>query len=236
MNPYLSIIIPAYNEADRLEKTLVSIGVHLKQKEYVYEIIVVNDGSVDDTQNLLEDLVERINHLKIIKFLTNQGKGAAVKAGMLSAKGEVVLFMDADGSTSITEIDKLIPFIENGFDIVAGSRIIEDSQKKIKQSYIREFLGWVYRVLVHFLVDIDVKDTQNGFKLFSKKAAKEIFSSIEVKGWSFDVEIFLIAKKMNYLVKEMPIIWVNDKRSRISFHQMLKMLLDLLRIYRKYDN
>ena len=234
MKPYLSVIIPAFNEIDRISNTIFSVNSFLKNKKYTYEIIVVDDGSDDGTYDLLERIKKGIPVLRVTRLSKNNGKGTAVKEGMLSAKGEVRLFMDADGSTSITEIDKLILFIENGYDVVVGSRIIAGSLKKIKQSFIREFLGWIYRILVHTLINIDVKDTQNGFKLFSQNSAEMIFNSIEVKGWGFDIEIFLIAKKMNYLVKEIPITWVNDRRSKMNFTQMIRMLSDLFLLRKKY--
>lgn len=235
MNPYLSIIIPAYNEADRINKTLLSIEEYLKGKLFSYEIIVVDDGSIDKTYDLLKDTKKTITSLRIIKLPENKGKGFAVKEGMTNSLGEIRLFMDADGSTSIEEIEKLIPFIGKGNDVVIGSRIIEGSVKKIKQNYIREFLGWLYRILVHFIFDLTIKDTQNGFKLFTAKSAQKIFSSLEIKGWGFDMEILLIAKKMNYSIKEVPIVWVNDPRSKLNFLHMIKMLEDLLFVYRKYN-
>ncbi|MFZ2522209.1 MAG: glycosyltransferase [Minisyncoccia bacterium] len=139
MKPYLSIIIPAYNEAYRINKTILSIEEYIKRKNQSYEIIVVDDGSTDSTYKLLESMKNSGSLIKIIKLSKNNGKGVAVKEGMLSANGEIRLFMDADGSTSIVEIEKLIPFIRNGYNVAIGSRIIEGSVKKVKQSYIREF-------------------------------------------------------------------------------------------------
>lgn len=231
----ISVIIPVFNEVNRVGQTIIRVDEYLKRKNYQYEIIVVNDGSTDGTDGLLKDLKNIIKNLKIIEFSTNQGKGAAIKEGMLLANGEVALFMDADSSTDITEIDKLLPFIMDGYNVVVGSRHIHGAIKKVKQSLIREFLGWLYRLFVRLLIKTDITDTQNGFKVFSRQASKEIFNEIKIKGWGFDVEVFLIAKKMKYRVKEVPIIWVNDKRSKMRLSQMVRMLLDLFLLRKKYS-
>lgn len=235
MNPYLSVIIPAFNESERIGKTLENVNKYLKQQSYDYEIIVVDDGSKDSTRNLVENLCSIIKNIEIISLPNNQGKGAAVKTGMLSAKGEVRLFMDADGSTGIREIERLLPFLSKGYDIVVGSRLVVGAVKKVKQNFTREALGWVYRKIVRVLINTDIKDTQNGFKLLSKTAAEKIFNDLQTKGWSFDIEIIMLANKMGYKIKELPIIWSNDKRSRMRFIQMFGMLLDTLNISRKYS-
>jgi dolichyl-phosphate beta-glucosyltransferase len=230
MKPFLSVIIPAFNEAERLGATLSACSEYLSHQSYPYEIVVVNDGSTDKTGELVETHKRSDSNVLLVTLPTNQGKGAAVKAGMLAGKGEFRLFMDADNSTDISEIEKLLPYLKQGYDIVVGSRQIRGAEIKIKQNPMRAFLGWVFRILVHILIPIDIQDTQNGFKLFSEKAAGAIFPTLKTTSWSFDVEALLKARKMDLKVKEVPIAWVNDRRSKMRPLQMAHMLIDLIRI------
>ena len=162
MSAYLSVVIPAFNEADRIEETLHSIEKYIEQQKLSTEIVVVDDGSTDDTAALVKRVADQISILRLVELRANHGKGAAVRAGMLDARGEALLFMDADGSTAIEELGKLLPYITRGFDVVVGSRLVAGALKKTKQSATREFLGWIFRALVHVLVptDIDRKSTR----------------------------------------------------------------------------
>lgn len=232
MNLYLSIIIPAFNEEKRISKTLDAIQQYVVRKEFASEIIVVDDGSQDGTASLVREKTKHVSNLRLVQS-PHAGKGAAVKSGVLGAKGELRLFMDADGSTSIDELDKLLPYA-NQYDIVIGSRLAKGAVKKTRQNRLREFLGWGFRTLVYVFIATDVQDTQNGFKLFSKTAAEKIFSTLTIAGWSFDVEVLAVAKKYNLKVKEVPIVWVNDGRSKMRFSHMVQMFFDLLRIHQIY--
>jgi dolichyl-phosphate beta-glucosyltransferase len=234
MNPQLSIIIPAYNEEGRIGVTLKAVGTHLKDKHRSYEIIVVDDGSVDGTAALLKRYVATVEGLSVVRLQKHKGKGAAVREGMLAAKGESRLFMDADNSTAIDQIEKLTPYIGQGYDIVIGSRRIAGAQILLEQSPLREFLGAQFRLIAHFLVPLDVIDTQNGFKLFTAQAAEIIFNRITINGWSFDVEVLALAKRLGYKIKEVPIIWANDDQSRVQYIHMLTILRGLLYIRKKY--
>lgn len=149
MKPYLSVIIPVFNEVDRLVPTLIACKEYLSHQVYSYEIIVVDDGSNDNSGILVEEQKSRIPNLSLITIPINQGKGAAIKTGMLAAKGERRLFMDADNSTSIEQVGKLFPYLEQGYDIAIGSRRIAGAVIKVKQNLLRDFLGWVFRTLVH---------------------------------------------------------------------------------------
>ena len=231
---HLSIIIPAYNEADRIEKTLREVDAYLQEQQLSYEVLVVDDGSTDGTENLIKQMSVQMPYLSLIQFPKNQGKGAAVKAGMLAVTGDLRLFMDADGSTHIRELTKLLPYAAEGFEVVVGSRLVAGAVKKTKQNLAREFLGWVFRNLTRLLMHTEVQDPQNGFKLFSANAAERIFGELTTNGWSFDVEVFALAKKHGLKVKEVPIVWVNDERSRIRFPHMLRMLVDLVWIRLRY--
>lgn len=230
MKPYLSIIIPAYNEAERIKSTLDKISDFLRVQRYRYEIIVVDDGSSDDTREIVAEAAARIPMLKILKLPLNQGKGAAVKTGMLAAEGEVRLFMDADNSTSIEQVEKLLPYLRNGYDIAVGSRRIAGAEIRVSQPFVREVLGACFRAIVHFLIPLDIIDTQNGFKLFTSAAAEMLFKNLHTNGWGFDVEILFFAHKMRLTVAEVPIVWANDYRSQLRFPDMLRMIPDLLRI------
>jgi dolichyl-phosphate beta-glucosyltransferase len=227
---YLSIIIPAYNEAERIGATLASINTFMRQKDYSYEIIVVNDGSVDETATLVEKLAETIPHLRLINNKENKGKGSVIQQGMLEAKGEYRLFMDADGSTSIDHVDQLLNTAKSGYDVVLSSRRIQGAVVEVEQGKVRELLGAVFRKIVHILVPLGVVDSQNGFKLFTKKATELIFSKQKTGGLAFDVEILAIAKLYGFKIKEEPIHWVDDNRSRVSRRRMIEMLIDVFKI------
>lgn len=230
INPTLSIIIPAFNEIKRIGKTLASIRAYVRDKRLACEVIVVDDGSTDGTSDFVEGLIADMPYLRVLRLPKNDGKGAAVKAGMLLAVGQQRLFMDADSSTDIREFDKLVPYVAQGFDVVVGSRRIEGAVIKTPQHMIREVLGGMFRTLTRAIVPLGIYDTQNGFKLFSAQVAQEIFGALETKGWSFDIEALLLARNLNYCVKEVPIIWVNDNQSRLRWTHMIRMFLDILRL------
>jgi dolichyl-phosphate beta-glucosyltransferase len=227
MNPYLSIIIPAFNESERIGLTLASIDRYMGKQPYSYEVLVVDDGSTDHTITIVTEAALTMKNLRVTKLSTNKGKGAAVKAGMEASIGQYRLFMDADGSTSIEEVSKLLPHLEHGYDVVIGSRRAQGAVIQVKQNLLRDFLGWGFRGLVHVMVPIGITDTQNGFKLFSQRAAETIFPKLKTKSWSFDVEVLIIAQKQGYKVKEVPIVWVNDGRSKMRAYHILQMLKDL---------
>ncbi len=230
-----SVIIPAFNEEERIGKTLESVSKYLQDKKgYTYEIIVVDDGSEDSTCDLVENLQKQMPTLRLVRLLRNTGKGAAVKEGMLSAQGNIRLFMDADGSTSIVEVDKMLPCLSDGFDIVIGSRHVLGAVKVTRQNILREFLGWIFRILTRNIVRIEVQDPQNGFKLFSADSSRRIFSELKTLAWCFDVEVVVLAQRHGYKIKEIPITWVNDGRSKMRFVDMIRMLIDLLRIRSTY--
>lgn len=229
---YLSIIIPAYNEEKRLPKTLKEIDDYLKKQNYNYEIIVVNDGSKDRTAQIIEDLKSEIANLKLIDNKENHGKGAVVGQGMLNAKGEYRLFADADNSTSIDQIEKMWPEFKQGYDIIIGSRDIKGAVLDPPQPWLRHIiLGESFRIIRKIIVGLwEIEDTQCGFKGFTKKAIENIFPKCKITRWAFDPEILIIAKKMGYKIKEIPVYWKNDKSSKVKFKGMVKMLFDLLRI------
>jgi glycosyltransferase involved in cell wall biosynthesis len=225
----LSVIIPAYNEGKRITSTLLDVHNVLSKQSFDYEILVVNDGSSDDTVSVVESLQKEISKLFLFNNNQNNGKGFVVRQGMLQSTGDICLFMDADNSTKIEEIFKTLPYFD-GFDVVIGSRRLTNSQIAVKQNLVRDFLGSVFRFVVRSIVPLGLSDSQCGFKAFNKKSAEIIFSKQTVFGWAFDVEILSIARKNKLKIKEVPIVWRNDNESHMNFPAMVKSLFDIIRI------
>lgn len=227
----ISIIIPAYNEEKRIKKTIESILTYVQKKKYDYEIIVVNDGSTDKTKDVVQEFKNK--KIKIIDNLENKGKGFSVKQGFLTATKKWILFSDADLSTPIEELDTFFRYQE--YDIIIGSRNLPDSLIVIKQPFLRSTLGKIFPFFVRLLLLSEIKDTQCGFKLFKKEVAKKIAEMQTIDGFCFDAEQLFIAKKIGYSVKEIPISWQNDERSKIRIiRDTIQMFMDLMRI--KYNN
>jgi dolichyl-phosphate beta-glucosyltransferase len=227
---YLSIIIPAHNEEKRIAKTLIKIDQYLSQKNFSYEIIVVNDGSKDKTVEVVEKLKTKIINLGIINNEKNYGKGHAVRQGLTNARGEYRLFTDADNSTNIEEFNKFLPYLSCS-DIIFGSRVMKGSKIIIPQPFYRLFLGNIFRLITQIFIGLwNISDTQCGFKLLNSKAVKDILPRCKINGWSFDAEILIIAKKLNYKLKEIPIIWKNDRKSKVKLKGMFIAIIDLLKI------
>lgn len=229
---FLSVIIPAYNEETRLKGTLDKVHSYLEGKDLKYEVIVVDDGSLDKTKDVaLESNLYREGKLKLLENKTNMGKGFSVKRGILEAGGDCILFSDADLSTPIEEFEKLYKYIKSGFDIVIGSRAIEGSDIKLHQPFYREYMGRFFNRLVQLFVMKGIIDTQCGFKLFKAEIAKDIASKQKVKGFSFDVEILYLANKRGYKVKEAPVVWLNSPSSRVNpFVDSCKMFFEIVSI------
>lgn len=227
---YLSVIIPAYNEAERIATTLYTTDAYLRERNYEYEIIVVNDGSTDATVEVVESAMKDIPALRLINNKNNHGKGWVVRKGMLSAKGLFRLFMDADNSTSIENLENLFPYAKEGYDVVASSRRIAGAEVEVEQNWLRNILGATFRLVVRTLVPTGVVDSQNGFKLFTARAAEEIFRRQRTFTWAFDVEVLAIARLLDFNIKEVPIHWVNDGRSHVTPFGMISMFLEVLQI------
>ncbi len=231
MNIHLSIIIPAYDEERRISKTLVEIDKYLSKQSYNYEIIVVSDGSKDKTGEVVKELMSKVKNLRLIDNKENHGKGYVVRQGILEAKGDYRLFTDADNSTSIDQVEKMWPCFEQGFDIVIGSREIEGAVLDPPQSWLRRKKGAAFRLFTNIFTGLwKIRDTQCGFKTFTKKAAEDILPRCKIDRFSFDAEILVLAKRLGYKIKEVPITWKNDPESKVKFKNMAKMGFDLVKI------
>jgi len=226
---HLSLIIPAYNEEKRLPKTLTEVDSYLRTRDYDYEILVVNDGSGDKTVEIAKNLIPGIKNLRVTGYNRNQGKGYAVRFGMMEAKGDFRLFSDADNSTSVDQVEKMWPEIEKGADIVIGSRDIKGAVLDPPQPWIRQMLlGEGFKLFRKLVLGLwKIEDTQCGFKCFSKEAAENIFPKCRISRFAFDPEILIIADKMGYKIKEIPVYWKNDLESKVKFKSILKIALDL---------
>lgn len=232
--PYLSVIIPAYNEANRLPATLIDIDKHLREADFEYEILVVNDGSKDNTADIVRKFESVVKGLRLAGREANKGKGYTVREGMREAKGQFRLFTDADNSTSIEHFFKMIPYLEGRegtkYDIVIGSRDVKGSKLIPPQPWYRRIAGNVGNIIIQILLLPGIWDTQCGFKCFSEEAADKIFPLMKINRWAIDVEAMAIGKKFGYKIKEIPITWVNDTRSTVKSSAYLGVLRDVLKI------
>lgn len=229
---YLSIVIPAYNEEQNISSTLQDIAQYLKSKNYSYEVIVVDDGSIDKTAESAAFEGKVFPHFTLLRHSPNRGKGYTVKEGVLSARGGLILFMDADNSTRINQIDKFISAILEGYDIAIGSRRAKGAVIEELQPLHRRFLGNTYIKLSKLILGTDVNDYNCGFKLYKKEAAKRLFEKLSRDDWSFDSELIFLAKKFNLKIKEVPVIWQDkQKTSKVRpLRDGIKSFISLVRI------
>ncbi len=228
----VSIVIPVYNEESRIGSTLEKIYTYFKNKNFNFEIIVVDDGSRDRTEKIVRQFSELHPEVSLIKHSQNKGKGAAVRTGVLASKGKLILFTDADLSTPIEEFGKLKQAIEDGYDIAIGSRALHDSIILIRQPRVRESLGKIFNLTIRLIFRLSPRDTQCGFKLFRGFVGKDIFSKSKISGFVFDVESILWAKKLDYKVKEVAVRWGNSEKTSISlFFTSPQILKEILQLY-----
>ena len=229
--PFLSIIIPAYNEERRLPRTLEQIFAFLDEQNYTAEVLIVENGSNDRTLEIAQKFAEQRKRLHIFKE-NQRGKGNAVRRGMLEAQGEYRFLCDADLSMPIAEVNKFLPPALKNMDIAIGSREVPGAVRYNEPQY-RHLTGRVFNTLIQLLLLPDLQDTQCGFKCFRAKVAEEIFRYQTLTGWSFDVEILYIAERKGYRIHEIPINWYFKADTKISvFQDSWQMFLDLLTIRR----
>jgi len=223
--PALSVVVPALNEEDRLPGTLERITSHLGRRGEAYEVLVVDDGSHDRTAERAEAA-----GATVLRNEANRGKGFAVRRGMLAARGGRRLMTDADLSTPIEELDRLGARMDEGHDVVIGSRALPGARIEVRQPWYRENTGRLFNFFVRALAVPGIMDTQCGFKLFSAEAARAVFSAARVDGFSFDVEALFLARKKGYRIAEVPVRWRNDAATRVSLVRGFLAFPDLLRI------
>lgn len=212
---YLTIVIPAYREEKRIHKILDAIVRYQKEKEFVIETIVVCDASPDDTAGTVKQYENKISGLRMIEGKINRGKGHAVQEGMLSAKGKYIVFADADNSTPIEQVDKLLRFVPK-YEVVIGSRYCDGGKLAVPQPLFRRLGGRAMNLAIRTLAISGIRDTQCGFKLFSNQAARRIFQKQTVLDFSFDIEILVIAKRLGFMIKEVGITWYDDPHSAVN--------------------
>jgi len=232
--PYLSVIIPAYKEGERMGRTLLEIQRYFNDKNYEWEILIVVDGSPDNTAEIGRNYANQIKNIRVIENKENHGKGYVVRQGLLEARGKLRLFMDADGSTSITHLDKFLPEFDKGYDVVIGSRDIEGAFVQIHQAKYKEILGdmgnWAIRIILGLW---SFPDTQCGFKIISEKAAREVASRMVIDRFGFDFELIKLAKTLGFKVKQLPVRWLNEEGSTVTLmgpNGYIQVFVDLFKM------
>lgn len=229
--PQYSIIIPAYNESARLGKTLDRVLAYVSAEHWDAEIIVVNDGSRDRTPDLVREYAQNHPSLRLVENPGNRGKGYSVRNGMLNASGEILLFSDADLSSPIEEAPKLFQAITSGADIAIGSRWLRPELQTHRQSVLRQFYGRVFNLALRILLGLNFKDTQCGFKAFTRNAAHKIFPQQKIERWGFDPELLYLARKSRLKVVEVGVAWAHDEGTRINpLRDGLRMFGEVLKI------
>ena len=229
--PDLSIVIPAYNEEQRLPATLHRVQAHLEQADYSAEVIVVDDGSTDGTAGCVRAQAKTFPGLRLVQNPGNCGKGYSVRHGVQQSRGWHILFSDADLSTPIEEADRLLALLEQDWDVVVGSRDLDLRLLKRPQPWLRRQAGQLFHRLVWLLFQLPIRDTQCGFKMFRRAVAFEVFGRQQIDRFGFDVEVLWWAHRLGYRCLETPVVWVNDESSRVS---MLRdgpaMVMEMLKI------
>jgi glycosyltransferase involved in cell wall biosynthesis len=231
LEPFYTIVIPAYNESTRLGATLERVLAFARQQSWDAEIIVVNDGSTDNTAELVRKYARNNEILRLLENPGNCGKGYSVRHGVLNAQGTIILFTDADLSSPIEEAPKLIAALKAGADIAIGSRWMKTELQTRRQSLARQAMGRVFNFLLRITLRLDFKDTQCGFKAFRRGAARALFPRQKIEGWGFDPELLFLARLFGFKVAEVAVLWGHDHGTRINpVADGSRMLLEILRI------
>ena len=215
--PKYSIVIPAYNESARIPATLRTVLTYVHAKGWEVEVIVVNDGSSDETVEVVNNFAKTAPEVRLIENPGNHGKGYSVRHGLLQARGEVVMFTDSDLSAPIEEAELLFAVIAAGADIAIGSRWLESERQTHRQPLYRQFFGRCFNAVTRAVMGLRFADTQCGFKAFTRAAAQTVFQLQTIEGWGFDPEILFIALKRGYKIVEVPVSWAHDERTRMSY-------------------
>jgi dolichyl-phosphate beta-glucosyltransferase len=235
IRPLLSLVIPAYNEAERLPATLQRIQAHRRSWNFSHEIIIVVEPSEDGTLGLVESAVKSGSQLVVLTHHEKRGKGFAVRSGMLRARGNLVFFTDADLSTPLEDLDASLEIFrkDRSVDVIVGNRQHPDTRILLHQNHSREWMGKIFNRFAQMMTGLNIRDTQCGFKGFRHRAANEIFGRQRINGFSFDVEVLLLAQAMGFSTVEVPVHWTNSPTSHVRvLHDSVGMLCDLFRIRR----
>lgn len=211
----LAIIVPAYNESERIQGTLSEILRYLDESGMASEVIAVDDGSTDDTRELAQQVAAGDARVRVMGYNVNRGKGHAVRQGVEAAGADIIVFLDADLSTPVTEIDKVLETVREGADVVIGSRFRPDANVVDRQPPLRRAFGTGFRWLARSMLNLSVSDVTCGFKGFTCEAARRVFALCTINGWAFDAELLVIAEKLGLKVVEVPITWDNRRDSRV---------------------
>lgn len=231
LSPELSIVIPAYNEAERIGPTLDAISSGLDARGINYEMIIVSDGSDDATEDIVRDYANADSRIRLIGYSPNRGKGYAVRAGVLEARADDILFTDADLATPIEDLEKLEQAARDGCDVVIGSRALEGSIIIGWRPWYREISGKVFNAIIRLLAVPGIRDTQCGFKYFARGSGATIFSAARLDGFGFDVEALYLARKYGLRVGEIAVTWENSPATKVSLlRHTLPMLIDVVRV------
>jgi glycosyltransferase involved in cell wall biosynthesis len=226
-----SFIIPAYNESERLSTSLPRVLGYIREHRFLAEVIVVNDGSSDDTVGVVRRFVADNPEVRLLENPGNRGKGYSVRNGMLHGHGDVLLFTDADLSSPIAEADKLFNAIAQGADIAIGSRWLQRELQTERQPWYRQLYGRFFNLGLRIVLGLKYRDTQCGFKAFTREAAHTVFSRQHVERWGFDPELLFLADKLKLRTVEVPVEWAHDHRSRINpLRDGLNMGLEMLKV------
>lgn len=226
-----SIIIPAYNEADRLRASLPQLLAYISTQHWQAEVIVVNDGSRDETASVVRAFSRANPVVRLIENPGNRGKGFSVRNGMLQGRGDILLFSDADFSSPVEEMPKIIDAILAGADVAIGSRWLRPELQSERQPLKRQVFGRIFNLLLRTILGLKYKDTQCGFKAFSQRAAQLLFAAQQVERWGFDPELLFLASRFGLRVREVPVRWAHDEGSRIHpLRDGSRMFLDMLSI------
>ncbi len=231
MTPTHSIVLPAYNESERIAATLEKIFAHATARGWNAEVIVVNDGSSDDTARIVKECSARHPGLRLVENPGNRGKGYSVRNGMLRAQGDVILFSDADLSSPIAEADKLFAAISAGADVAMGSRWLRTELQLRRQPVHRQVYGRIFNLALRMILGLNFKDTQCGFKAFTRSAASKLFPLQKIERWGFDPELLYLAKKLDLKVVEIPVAWSHREGTRIRpLRDGLRMFGEILHV------
>jgi dolichyl-phosphate beta-glucosyltransferase len=226
-----SIVIPAYNEGHRIKATLDKVLAHIEQQHWNAEVIVVDDGSRDDTPTIVQQYVQQHARVRMLQNVGNRGKGYSVRNGMLHARGHLRLFSDADLSSPIQESVKLFAALAAGADVAVGSRWLWSELQTERQPFYRQMLGRVFNCYLRLVLGLKFKDTQCGFKAFTSDAAQVLFAKQKIERWGFDPELLFLGRKFGLTVKEVAVEWAHDRRSKISYlKDGLHMAVEALKI------